>query len=265
MMITYDPIQELRKFGYTEREATFVYLVGMHSGYFLRRQFLTFLERQDGAMVQSFLKKSTALEHVSPIEYAQGRHIYHLRSRPVYRTLCQEDSQARRVKADREIKSRLMQLDYVLDHLGDRFLETAEKKLEFFRDRVGIASASLPHRLRAEGSSDISVGPFPSRFPIGVERKGDGCSFIASFAYIDDGLRTTSNFAHWLTQHQPLLLSLPAAEVVYIADSVRNFPAAEHEFFRLFPSENARKISVRGYLLQHDYPIWSMRYRRAVP
>jgi hypothetical protein len=41
----YDPIAGLQKFGYTERKAAFLYLVGMHSGSFLRRQLLTFIER----------------------------------------------------------------------------------------------------------------------------------------------------------------------------------------------------------------------------
>jgi hypothetical protein len=264
MMLSYDPIPELRKFGYTEREATFVYLVGMHSGYFLRRQFLAFLEREDGALVQNFLEKSAALEHVRPIEYAKGRNIYHLHSRSVYRTLGQEESQARRVKADREIKSRLMQLDYVLDHLRDWFLETSEKKLEFFQDTFGIASTSLPHGLRPNGRTGTSIRYFLSRFPIGVERKSSGFAPVVNFAYIDDGLRTVSNFVRWLTQHHALLNCLPSAEIIYIADAVRNFPAAEHEFLRRFPSENARKISVHGYLLQYDYPIWSMRYRRTV-
>ena len=40
MTAAYDPIRELRKFGYTERESAFLYLVGVNSGYFLRRQFL---------------------------------------------------------------------------------------------------------------------------------------------------------------------------------------------------------------------------------
>jgi hypothetical protein len=37
MSDAYDPIPELRRFGYTEREAAFLYLVGIHSGHFLRR------------------------------------------------------------------------------------------------------------------------------------------------------------------------------------------------------------------------------------
>jgi hypothetical protein len=39
MTPAYDPIPELQKLGYTEREAAFLYLVGIHSGYFLRRQY----------------------------------------------------------------------------------------------------------------------------------------------------------------------------------------------------------------------------------
>jgi hypothetical protein len=77
----YDPIPELRKLGYTEREAAFLYLVGIHSGYFLRRQYLAFIEREDGAMVQRFLQKVVELQHVRPVEYAAGRHIYHLKSK----------------------------------------------------------------------------------------------------------------------------------------------------------------------------------------
>ena len=46
MTAAYDPIHELRKFGYTERESAFLYLVGMNSGYFLRRQFLGFIKRE---------------------------------------------------------------------------------------------------------------------------------------------------------------------------------------------------------------------------
>jgi hypothetical protein len=81
----YDPIPELRKLSYTEREAAFLYLVGVHSGYFLRRQYLAFVEREDGAMVQRFLQKVVELQHVHPVEYATGRHIYHLKSKLIYR------------------------------------------------------------------------------------------------------------------------------------------------------------------------------------
>ncbi len=138
MSIVYDPIAELRKLGYTEREAAFLYMVGMHCGYFLRRQYLQFLRREDGAMVQRFLEKSIEREHVHAIEYAHGRHIFHLKSKTVYRVLDQENSQNRRAKADTEIKARLMQLDYLLDHFGDTFLETTERKVQLFHDKLDV-------------------------------------------------------------------------------------------------------------------------------
>jgi hypothetical protein len=36
----------LESVGYTEREAAFLYLVAVHSGYFLRRQYSHFIQRE---------------------------------------------------------------------------------------------------------------------------------------------------------------------------------------------------------------------------
>jgi hypothetical protein len=54
-MISYDPIPCIEGMGYTEREASFLYLVAAHSGYFLRRQFDSFIDRHSGAIAQHFL------------------------------------------------------------------------------------------------------------------------------------------------------------------------------------------------------------------
>lgn len=270
MSVLYDPIAELRKLGYTEREAAFVYLVGMHSGYFLRRQFLQFLERKDGAMAQRFLVKSAELAHVHAIEYAHGRHIYHLKSKLVYRILDQENSQNRRVKADTEIKSRLMQLDYLLDHLDERFLETTERKVAFFHDKLGLPLESLPRILyRGTGNTDTQARYFVDRFPVSVETARD-TAVLVRLTYIDTGLRSITSFARWLEERAALLRTLKRAEIVYTADTAHNFMAAEQEFLRRFPSQSNAKenpqhaVVIRGYLLEHDYPVWSMKYRRAV-
>jgi hypothetical protein len=83
----YDPIAGLQKFGYTEQKASFLYLVGIHSGSFLRRQHLTFIEREDGTKVHRFLRKLIGFDHTRSIEYATGRRIYHLKSKLIYRIL----------------------------------------------------------------------------------------------------------------------------------------------------------------------------------
>lgn len=261
MNALYDPITELRKHGYTEREAAFLYLVGMHTGYFLRRQFLQFLQREDGAMTQRFLVKSMEREHVQAIEYATGRHICHLKSKTVYRILDQENSQNRRAKADTEIKARLMQLDYLLDHFGETFLETAERKVQFFHEKLGVLLDALPQIVyRGASAGEIQARYFADRFPISIQAATDSAPLVR-LAYIDAGLRSISSFARWLEEHTAFLRSLKHAEVIYTADTAHNFIAAEHEFLRRFATQS---VVIRGYLLQHDYPIWSMKYRRAV-
>jgi hypothetical protein len=334
MTADYDPIPELEKFGYTEREAAFLYLVGIHSGYFLRRQYLTFIKREDGAMVQRFLEKTIRFEHVFPIEYAAGRHIYHLKSKLIYRILGQEDSQNRRVKGDRQIKARLMQVDYLLDHFGEPSLETAEQKVRWFEDKLQIPVGSLPQIRYQSASSPVY---FPDRFPISVKQESGQPKPVVQLVFIDDGLRSISAFARWLEQHAQLLRALHRVEVIYTSDNSRNFAEAERQFLRRFPANPATKelpygvdhfldylrlrsrcdrhermipskqmrivwegdelytsleqramlagwemggtnetrirerfepsmkhVLIRSYLLAHDYPVWSMKYRRAV-
>jgi hypothetical protein len=334
MTADYDPIPELKKLGYTAREAAFLYLVGIHSGYFLRRQYLTFIQREDGAMVQRFLEKSIRLGHAHPIEYATSRHIYHLKSKLIYRILCQEDSQNRRVKGDRQIKARLMQVDYLLDHFGEPFLETAEQKVRCFEEKLKIPAELLP-QIRSKNAGSLVY--FPDRFPISVKQEPGQSAPSVSFVFIDDGLRSISAFVRFLEQHAQLLAALHRAEVIYTADNSRNFAEAEGQFLRRFPPSPAserfpygvghflaylrirtsydrqrggfsmeemrllrdgmesytnpwhaavlvgwksgatneakvragfeplmKQISIKSYLLAHDYPVWSMKYRRAV-
>jgi hypothetical protein len=334
MTAAYDPIRELRKFGYTERESAFLYLVGINSGYFLRRHFLGFIKRADGAMVQRFLQRSIDLQHVHTIEYAAGRHIYHLKSKLIYRILGVEDSQNRRIKGDRQIKSRLMQVDYLVDHFGDQFLETTQQKLTFFREELKIPPDSLPQTKYGNKGTRCF---FPDRFPVAVTMEPNRSHPLVTFAFLDDGLRSVSAFVHWLEQYALLLRFLHRVEVFYAADNSRNFDEANREFLRRFPRQTAtnemphgvehflsylrlrqrydrlsggfsmgemrvlddgmklyaslehralveawkmgstteekirarfepqtRQTSIHSYLLEYDYPIWSMKYRRAV-
>jgi hypothetical protein len=253
----YDPVPELERLGYTEREAVFLCLACVHSGYFLRRQFLHFIQRDDGAMVQRFLQKSVEREHVHRIEYAAGRHIYHLKGKAVYRIIGQEDSQNRRDKSDGEIKLRLMQLDYVLDHPGSKFLGSEQALVEFFTRRLALPPTMLPRRGN-EAATNTRL--FPDRMPIAVVERPNS-SPLVSMAFVDGGQRSLSAFSRWLEQHDRLLRLLPRAEVVYVTDTPRNFGDAEHKFVRRFSQS---RITIRGHLLQYDYPLWSMKYRRAV-
>lgn len=338
-----DPIPALQSLGYTEREASFLYLVGIHSGYFLRSQFMEFLQREDGAIVQRFLKKTVRLGHVEPIAYQHGRHIYHLKAKSIYGLFGEPDSQNRRDKGDRQIKVRLMQLDYVIEHFGWQFLETGQQKAEFFR-KLRVPPEFLP-RFSATGNEQddqlaLTASYFPDRFPISVAESMNAQPVVI-FTYIDDGLRTVSAFVRWLNERTNLLRALFHSEVVYVSDVEHNFDDAEREFLRCFPkpkpesssqalllprgvdhliaylrarrSDDARSPLfsnerealadgkhlyrepefqklvddwkrgavteqsirmrfaprpkppvIRGHVLLHDYPVWSMKYRRGI-
>lgn len=67
-----DFIPVIESLGYTRREAAFLYLVAVHSGYFVRRQFDYFIDRNKGAIVRNFLAKGQAAGHIEVIEYAPG-------------------------------------------------------------------------------------------------------------------------------------------------------------------------------------------------
>ena len=92
----YDPIQSLEAIGYAQREASFLYLVALYSGYFLRRQYHRFTRREGGRMATRFLTKAHRHRHIQVIECGQRRHIYHLTAKPVYAAFGLADSQHRR-------------------------------------------------------------------------------------------------------------------------------------------------------------------------
>lgn len=80
-MMDYDPIPCIQSIGYTEREASFLYLVAVHSGYFFRRQFDRFIDRRSGAIAQHFLDKTRRAGHVAALDFGQQRHVYHLHTK----------------------------------------------------------------------------------------------------------------------------------------------------------------------------------------
>ena len=131
--MTIDSIVAIRQFGYTQREASFLYLAGAHSSYFLRRQFDYFITRRKGAIARNFLAKAQLLGHIEVIEYARGWQVYHLLSPSIYRLLQMPESQNRHRKADASIRSRLITLDYALEnHNDEHYLIGPEEKMNFF-------------------------------------------------------------------------------------------------------------------------------------
>jgi hypothetical protein len=228
----YDPISALQAVGYVEREASFLYLVAVHSGYFLRRQYYSFAGREGGALATRLLGKTLWRRHVHVIECGRGWHIYHLTSKSVYEALNRPDSQHRRIKGDAYIKSRLMVLDFVLAHLNTHVLDNEGAKVEFFTSECGVAEDALPccHAGR--------LTYFPDGFPILISSTGIPC-----FPFFDEGQVTSTRFERYLRQYQPLFTALGEFELTYVADNESNSARAKAIFRRFLPEDRIHGIT----------------------
>jgi len=211
-MAGYDPIPMLENAGYTEQEAAFLYLVAVHSGYFLRRQFSRFVQRDRGGLADKFIQKALRLGHLQVIECGQARHVYHLTSRLMYQAILRADSQHRRFKGFGYMQSRLLILDFVPDNLSNTILEDEAAKVDFFAVRCGIHAELLPR-----GWSGRAV-LFPDGYPIFVSPDG-----VPRFTFFEDGSVTLTRFERDLAQYRPLFSALPAFELVYLSDVAKSF------------------------------------------
>jgi hypothetical protein len=230
-MLAYDPIRVLQSVGYTEREATFLYLVALHSGYFLRRQYGRFIRRERGAIAVQLLRKTTARGHLKSIACGQARFVYHLAAKEIYDAVGLAASQHRRLKGDAEIKSRLMVLDFVLDHLGDTILDSAEAKTDFFAGRLKVSQSLLPRSVSGSGRL------FPEEFPVLA-----GNPEYPRFTFFDEGVLSTSAFENFLRRYRAVFAALPGFELLYLADTNWNFERADNLFSTLYPE--ARTLGV---------------------
>ena len=118
----------IRCLGYSERQASFIYTVAVRSGYFLRRQFNCAVQRRrEVDRGELFLLKAKRAGHVrrNPVRAMPAcsikscaKHIYRIAGQVRF-------SQPTGPKSPREIRRRLVMLDYVLSRLGSKsFLET---------------------------------------------------------------------------------------------------------------------------------------------
>jgi hypothetical protein len=252
MTLDCDPIASLESIGYLEREASFLYLVAVHSGYFLSRQFCRFVRRECGALATRFLDKGIRLRHIRVIECGRGRHIYHLVSKPVYEALGRPDSQNRRIKGDAHIKSRLMALDFVIAHVDGNLLEDEAAKADFFTTQCGIAHETLPNSYAGR------LLYFADGFPILVTNAG-----IPQFTFVDEGQVTTTRFERFLKQYQPLFEALAEFELIYVADTETSSARAKATFNRFLPADRLRGVtSMTPMGVEHfiDYLAASLRY-----
>ncbi len=224
-----DPILALESLGYTEREAAFLYLVAVHSGYFVRRQFDYFTDRNKGALVMRLLTKARDAGHLGVLDYKQGWHVYHVSARAIYRLLGDPESQNRRRKGDAQVRAHIIALDYVLENDNEHYLESEAERVRFFMEDRRIVPETF---MGVEGKLHSLLGSFP----ISLADRTRPAQSSVRFAFIDEGHSTSEKFLRFLSVADPLLRAVGNFELVYVSVSAFNFLAAKHAFWSRFSS-----------------------------
>ena len=225
--MTVDPIVAIESLGYSEREASFLYLVAVHSGYFLRRQFDYFIDRNKGSIAMRFLEKARIAGHIQLLDTAHRRQVYHLFYKPIYRLIGAPDSQNRRVKGDAEVRARLMKLDYVFENDHERYLESDVEKLEYFARTRGIESQSFTNE-------SGNLLPEIQYVLISLVDRTTPATSLVRFIFVDEGMLTTSKFERVLAAMSEMLRAVGYFELIYVATSDHNFPQAAALFRKEF-------------------------------
>lgn len=248
-----DPIVAFQSLGYTKREAAFLYLAGIHSGYFVRRQFDYFIDHNKGAVAMNFIEKATRLGHIEALQYKQGWRVYHLCSRTIYGVLGDAESSLRHRKGDSQIRARLMALDYVLEHDSHHYLESEAERIRFFeRDR------RISPKIFADSNGKLHS--LLTAFPVSLVDRSRPTQSLVRFAFVDEGLLSIGKFMRFLITVGPLLSAIGNFEVIYIAVSDFNFHAAEDAFRSCFfhPSSRHAKLfsdDIRPAAMERRTPI----------
>src|ERR1700690_553044 len=132
MNIRADQIERIKELGYTEAEARFIYIVAIHSGYFTLRQFLNFTQAKRGKRSMTFAQKLLKHGHATMRDYMGSGSVFHLFSRLIYGPIEKDNVCNRRRHSFDYIRTRLVQMDFLLENLEHDFLESESEKVSLF-------------------------------------------------------------------------------------------------------------------------------------
>ncbi len=243
-----------RRFGYTESEARFLYLIAAHSGYFFHKQYARFLGIAPNKRTSALIKKALRHGHMvqrQPFETENGHFkLYHLCSRRIYEIFDLGDSNLRRNGTENRAQTKVMITSFLVAHPKEAYLETESEKVEYFTQRRQIDSDVLPkQRFRNRPDQDWIVRYFVDKFPIYLEKPDDPANPAVVFTYFDDGLEGMQQFKAHLNAYRPLLLGLNGnCRMIYAAASDRYFERAE-ACFRVALKQELSEGKIRRYFI----------------
>jgi len=237
MNIRPDDLAAIQQLGYTATEAQFLYLVATHSGYFTLRHFHTFTRYEKGCLVHRLTTRALERRHLRATEYGRKTHVYNLYSRRVYGAIGKDNLRNRRRQSNELIHTRLLILDFVLNHPGEAYLETEAQKVAHFNETLGLPLPVLPGRIyRGLKSAGNTKRYFIDRFPVFIPGPSNpfGLPPAVTLTYCDTGGPSLLPYVTHLRNYQNFLRRLPAFNFIYASPEPRKFDRARAFFERLF-------------------------------
>ncbi len=225
-----DRAPRLAPLGWSGRDAEWLALVCLHSGAFLRRQYLAFLDTDHGEPATRFIERyrrwcDRRVGRRAPVERPwHGRtRLCIVAPRSLYRALGAEHVRHRREASPAVVLRRLLSLDYVLEHPARMWLATETEKVAALT-AAGAPEAALPRRVY-RGRQSAERRYFAHKLPISL----DGTR--ATFVYVQAEDVTPTGFRSWGETHAALWAALRAAgcavEVVVVGRDPERLAAAE--------------------------------------
>ena len=206
-----DRAAALEALGWTGRDAEWLALVCLHSGVFLRAQYLAFLRQPHPELAGRFVRRCGPAAVEEPWNGTELR-VCRIAARPLYRALGAEHVRHRRTAAPAVLLRRLLSLDYVLDHPDLPWLATEHDKVAALTG-AGIPTHVLPSRLY-RGALGAQRRYFAHKLPVAL---GAG---RAAFVFVQAEDATASAVRTWGEQHAGLWAALAesgrAVEVVVV-------------------------------------------------
>jgi hypothetical protein len=241
MNIPAQSVSALRNFGYTEREADFLYIVAVHSGFFLQRHFTQFVEVAGRGPATYFIKKAIQKQHVREHLPERGtQKIYHLFSRTVYAAIGKENSRHRRPGRYGMLDKapiRLLTLDFVLANLDRQYLEEEGDKVDYLVNQRAITADILPAKIYQGSQGKETRSYLFENFPVFVSQS-DGQA-IVNFVYMEDDIRSIQTFMSFLERYRLLFDALGSGfKLIFVSNSTQSFELVRNAVTRILgPAE----------------------------
>jgi hypothetical protein len=220
--------ESLCEFGYTEREAAFLAISSLQSGYFSRAQFNSFIGRECGALAQRFIDRGVQLGHFTPTQWFGNKLIYHVTARALYSQLGEAENRNRREHRPDTIRHRLLILDFLITRSSETWLLTErDRRTALFRIIVANSIAN---------SRPVILGVLPSacRQPLALNGRG-----IPQFGFVDQSFGSFSEWETFLRSRRTLLNQIGDAEIVYASCDGGRFRLAQRMFRKIVAGEDA--------------------------